>query len=618
MSYSAVDVRNRKFILRMLLVSPPKSGKAQPVDEPVLTPTGWRPIGSLQIGDQVIGSNGQAISITGVFPQGKKEVVSVITDDGSTTRCCRDHLWYTTNRNELFRGRYTRPYLGHMNGKRICMQERVPTGNVGKGSVKSTTQIQSTLGDLHYLPRLSGPVNFTSIDSDLLDPYYLGLLLGDGTFCVTAHSSLEFTSMDNELFEFIENHCKKIGDFTTRYDYADRCPGIRIKGETTRYALNLYGLMRHRSSEKFIPERYFFSSVEDRLSLLRGLCDTDGTVSPGGVQAEYSTSSPKLKDGVVELVRSLGGRVLVRNKHTPCLPAYSCMISFDDGTCPFKMRRKAELWGKRERFWRCRIVDIRCAGEAECVCIKVDSEDQLYVTKDYMLTHNTCAAVLTSPGPVYVINSDGQGALDPVALLGGEFEAEDVNSMRQFDKCLSHLKVNKDKYKTIVLDNISSFGDFLEEELTSEGIKDGRQFYPELKKRLMYVIRSLLALPQNVIVIGQCESDGSAKGGFGHILNISGKAKISIPSMFQDWVWLDVQIDPATKEVKREFLLAPQGNWTKGVRSIKDTSSMEANISKFIRLAEKRNENTNPVQKSNGTTKPAAQTQTVKEQTESK
>lgn len=202
----------------------------------------------------------------------------------------------------------------------------------------------------------------------------------------------------------------------------------------------------------------------------------------------------------------------------------------------------------------------------------------------------TTTAVLTSPGPVYIFNADGKGALDPVALLGGEFLADDITSMKSYDKALAWLKANlvEKEIKTVVFDNITTFGDILEQELKKEGIVDGRQLYPELKNRFMYVIRTLLALPINLVVIGQVENDGNVKGGFGHILSLSGKAKIAIPAMLQDWVWLNVSIDPNTQQILREFLLAPQGNWTKGVRSIRDVSAMDANVAEFIKLAERR------------------------------
>jgi hypothetical protein len=201
----------------------------------------------------------------------------------------------------------------------------------------------------------------------------------------------------------------------------------------------------------------------------------------------------------------------------------------------------------------------------------------------------TTCAVMTSPGPCYVLNSDGKGALDPVALMGGDFIAEDCNSIDSYDRALKWGKANKDKFATIILDNISTLSEAFEGELKKSGqYNDGRQLYPELKNRVMYVINSLLAMPHHVVVIGHVDSDNNMKAGFGHILNIAGKAKITIPAMLQDWIWLNVSVNPETKEVSREFYLAPQGNWTKGVRSLKDVTTMDADISKFIEMVNSR------------------------------
>ena len=71
-------------------------GRAQPVDQPVLTPTGWQAIGSLRVGDLVVGSNGEPTPVLGVYPQGRREVFRVTTQDGASTLCCKEHLWFVT------------------------------------------------------------------------------------------------------------------------------------------------------------------------------------------------------------------------------------------------------------------------------------------------------------------------------------------------------------------------------------------------------------------------------------------------------------------------------------------------------------------------------------------
>lgn len=364
---------------------PSNHGKAQPVDEPVLTPQGWVPIGSLREGDWVIGSDGKKVCVIGVFPQGRRPVYEVVFDDGGVTRACAEHLWFTTTKKELNRGRYTR-------GPR---PQRVRTRvREGQGSVKTTATIAASLDEEHTIP-FAGSVNTEADERDTalaVDPYVLGLLLGDGSF---RGSSLMFTSQDDELHVALRAEAERLGDTLKDATYPDRCRGSRVvRGSQGSRAMpmmrqHLLALDGHRSEKKFVPTEYLWANREARLALLRGLMDTDGSVSSEGTQAQYSTSSPELRDAVVHLVRSLGGRAMAYPHATPNLPSWCVMASFADGTVPFLLRRKASQWKRRKKALRRRIVAVRPAGEAECVCIRVSARDSLYVTRDFVVTHNT-------------------------------------------------------------------------------------------------------------------------------------------------------------------------------------------------------------------------------------
>ena len=83
-------------------------GRAQPVSTKVLTPKGFRPIGELQLGDLVIGSDGRPTKVLGVYPQGFKEIYRVSTQDGSSTLASGDHLWSVYTREDRSRGKPAR------------------------------------------------------------------------------------------------------------------------------------------------------------------------------------------------------------------------------------------------------------------------------------------------------------------------------------------------------------------------------------------------------------------------------------------------------------------------------------------------------------------------------
>lgn len=209
----------------------------------------------------------------------------------------------------------------------------------------------------------------------------------------------------------------------------------------------------------------------------------------------------------------------------------------------------------------------------------------------------TTCAVATCPKPCFVLETDGEGALDYAVFSGlvkdGEMDVEDISSSKNYKKAISHLRANPTKYKTLILDNLTFLAQGIFNEVSKE-LKDGRQIYPEVERQLLSLLSDLSAFKAHLIVIGHCDpvdsSDSKIAGSFQHVLSISGKAKTKIPSLMQDWVWLQVSIDEGSNKPKYEFLIAPEGHWKQGVRSIKieNTSRMEANISRFIQLAEKR------------------------------
>src|SRR3712207_494863 len=93
-------------------------GRAQPVDQPVMTPDGWRPIGSLRVGDLVTGSDGLPTPVIGVYPQGRRPVYRVTAQDGASTLCCEEHLWFVRTPSDRRRGKPGRVEMtGEMMGK---------------------------------------------------------------------------------------------------------------------------------------------------------------------------------------------------------------------------------------------------------------------------------------------------------------------------------------------------------------------------------------------------------------------------------------------------------------------------------------------------------------------
>jgi phosphate starvation-inducible PhoH-like protein len=362
-------------------------GRSQPLDRQVLTPDGFQPIGTLEVGDLVIGSDGRPTPVLGVYPQGRREVFRVQTQDGASTLCCAEHLWAVTTAADRRRGR----------------PHRVLETRQMAGRLRAAHAHRFELPLVRSVALEPQPVP--------MDPYALGLLLGDG--CLTTSTTPSFTTADPELalaletaLDGIELRRKGEVDYVLRHAAGHR-GGVIVANPVTVVLRDL-GLAGTRSNTKFIPQRYLRNSSQVRLAVLQGLLDTDGgpvTQSGRTCRIQYSTSSARLRDDVVFLARSLGGVAYWRTRPAAGrLPgrargrdvhhrsdAYILDIRLPEGVEPFRLARKREVYhrcgggGRPMRF----IDSIEPAGEAETLCIQVAAADSLYVTDDFLLTHNT-------------------------------------------------------------------------------------------------------------------------------------------------------------------------------------------------------------------------------------
>jgi phosphate starvation-inducible protein PhoH and related proteins len=364
-------------------------GRAICVDSPVLTPDGFRPIGSLAVGDLVIGSSGEPTPVLGVYPQGEKDMYRLTTQDGASVLCSGDHLWSVTTRDDRRRGKPFR--------------------------VLQTSEMIGNLRANHYhryeLPMHSAPVCFP-YEPVPVDPYALGLLLGDGSVAGTTTPS--FTTTDVELAWEMQRLLpgtqvkpRHRGQYLLSQSTSPWASTVGVENPLTG-AMRRLGLYGTRSMTKFVPGLYLYNSAKVRLAVLQGLLDTDGgPVTQRGrtCRIQYTTVSPQLRDDVIFLVRSLGGiaysRVrpavgraphlvkgrLVHHRHD----AYIIDIRLPEGIEPFRLTRKREKYqaegggGRPMRF----IESIEPEGTAEAVCISVAAADSLYTTEDFLLTHNT-------------------------------------------------------------------------------------------------------------------------------------------------------------------------------------------------------------------------------------
>lgn len=376
-----------------LCFGPAGVGKAQPLDATIYTPNGEVCMGDINIGDYVIGDDGHQCKVIDVHPQGIKPIYRVTFSDGSFTETCDEHLWFT--QTEKDRNNRTK-----IKGKRFK--------NPLKGSVKKLSEIRNSILSArgyknHSIP-ITKPVNF--IESPLfIDPYVMGVLLGDGGL---SQERITLSSADSELIEnvkeLIPSSCIVNDVKSSKYGYSVISKTkVGQKNDVLNEIRNC-NLNSIKSYEKFVPKKYLFNSIENRIKLLQGLLDTDGYVNKNGTSVFFTTISPQLMNDVKFLVNSLGGityltekRPFYRDKSGNkifCSVAYTLTINLKSEIKPFRLKRKLDLVKPKTKYFPKRfITNVEYVGDKEAKCITIDSESQLYLTNDFIVTHNSYIAM---------------------------------------------------------------------------------------------------------------------------------------------------------------------------------------------------------------------------------
>jgi hypothetical protein len=369
--------------------------KGQPLDAKVSTPFGWTEMGALRVGSQLSNPDGTVSRLIGVYPLGERDIFEFTFADGAKTRVTDDHLWLgKLTCREMKADRKYAPFAGENRvGYKIFT-----TDFLRQHLAAQEDQVQPS----NFLIPLSQPVEFTRgrnqrfVDNwPPVHPYALGLLIGDGSL---TGRSIAFTTADPELIEALRiltnatwksNPKRPIEFWSSNY--------VELK-----VLLAALGLIGKTSPEKFIPECYKYASIETRLELLRGLMDTDGWAIDGASSCQFGTSSQQLALDVQFIARSLGAKAgissypssYVKNgERVQCRESYKVYIQAEDCSRFFRLERKRkrcalQFNGGVSTPHR-RLVSIEHCGRAQAQCIAVDHPNQLYITDDFIVTHNT-------------------------------------------------------------------------------------------------------------------------------------------------------------------------------------------------------------------------------------
>lgn len=357
-------------------------GKAHPYDQIVYTPEGKKLWGEIKVGDFLYGDDGNLTRVTDIPFDNYAPIYEIELASGHKVRCSDEHLWKV---NSHCRG------LKVLSTKELLYLYKRPR----------KTSKRNPLGiELDCSIPVSKGVDF-SYKPTKIDPYTFGLLLGDGSFRnPKVGETAQFTS-DNEDFEVYKNYIPYnwVKHHSKKYSYGLIIPGF---GEY----LKEVGLHYKKSEDKYIPKEYLYNSRVVRINLLKGLLDSDGTVTNGKI--ELVLSSKKMIEDVKWLCMSLGINVTKeRVKHTwyygkdrnkiPCLDAYRLSIFSDIPL--FNLPRKLKLWNNRSKsnysrskYIGNKIVNIKYIGEERAKCVTVDNDSHCYLIDDFIVTHNSLSA----------------------------------------------------------------------------------------------------------------------------------------------------------------------------------------------------------------------------------
>lgn len=358
-------------------------GKGLLPNEKVLTPTGWNKMKNLKKGSIISNPDGNNQSVIQVFRRNKQDIYKIKFSDGTKLKCDGDHLWFAKIANRI-KGKTVRNYL--------------PLNFYG--SIHRTEDLYKLLIDYpnkNPLVPCPEPIVYSQRYNSKIDAYLIGLIIGDGSI---SGKEIRITTKDEEIANYI---CKM--GFKKTHENSIIEYGISRNSEIADN-LKIFGLQGKKSNNKFIPNRILKGTVEERLLCLQGLMDTDGYVDTDG-RCSYCTVSKKLAKDVRQLILSLGGWGTITEKETfftykgekkKGQLAYNIYIQFPDKKNLFQLSRKKErcidnnyMHGRLVRT----IVSIKkLKKKKKTICILVNNPNRLFITKDFVVTHNTDVLIM--------------------------------------------------------------------------------------------------------------------------------------------------------------------------------------------------------------------------------
>lgn len=396
-------------------------GKILTNDSDIITPFGVRKNGDLKVGDIISDPcTGGMERVIEIYEHPAHDFYRIFFDDGSWADCGLEHLWkvrqtgYTHRRRRLYGLGVEDDYRIWTFGMIKKWLDEQEEGKHYMSGVKCRSR-------KYLVIPLCEPVKFTRVGKDMektdIDPYVIGAIIGDGclTEAATRCCDAKYTCADDEIIKEIERAGVSVSSPLRRK--SGRASDYELRSDKLRGQLSMSKLYGCKSAGKFIPACYKFATIDERLAIIQGLMDTDGYIDKRG-HCYFTSVSRTLAEDVQFVIRSLGGWASIsvdtntgyKDSHgnfVKCQDAYTVSIKMKDTSILFRLPRKKarcrRFNGGLSEVAR-RIVGYEHIGTKDGRCITVDSPGSLYMTNDFIVTHNTWVSLFKAL--YYIYNPD--------------------------------------------------------------------------------------------------------------------------------------------------------------------------------------------------------------------
>lgn len=365
------------------LMTSAQVGKGLALSTKIPTPTGWVTMGDVRPGDRLYDENGAPCTVLGISEVKNLPCYRVVFSDGSEVVCDNEHLWAVDkSKNGKDEGQYV-----------LGIQEIARTYKSGNRNNYAVPVAKAIAGSRQSL---------------IIDPYLLGLWLGDDNtngITISAHA------------DDVDHYCRQITaaghEVRTRVDKTCTTilvdPGYKRSWTGVGRFCMLLGTLGVRGN-KHIPAAYLRAEWADRLALLQGIMDADGSICPTKGRCEITLSNDRLAADVCELLGTLGIKYTANEKVARCVAngqqidcgmawrmsflVYSDVPVFRLPRKLSKMVARGEGVRRSSETDRRRIVSVEAVESVPTRCIKVDSPSSLFLCSEWFIpTHNTSCLI---------------------------------------------------------------------------------------------------------------------------------------------------------------------------------------------------------------------------------